>query len=77
MSSRTETGRLLDSFLFSFPFSPLKATAVPLPSNARYANFKGSSFEHDVNLAQNSECSPSPSNESSSSLDISVKAAMV
>jgi len=41
----------LDSFsLFSFPFSTLTVKAVPLPSNSRYKNLQGSSFEHDVDL---------------------------
>jgi len=37
--------------LFSFPFAALAAETVVLSSNVPYPNFRGSSFEHDVDFA--------------------------
>ena len=36
--------------LFSFPFALLLVEAVPLPPDAFYANFRGSSLEHDADF---------------------------
>ena len=36
---------------FSSPFSTLTDKAIPLPSDAHYANFQGSSYDSDVDFA--------------------------
>ena len=73
----TRTNKMADFEDHVAIFSILFLPFLFLSLYSRLRLFSGSSLKHDDNFAWTSECSLSPSNESSSSLSISERPAMV